>query len=49
VIPLQHNNPQGLGSAITYGRRYTTETLFGITGEDDDDGVAASRSQNSSS
>ncbi len=45
VIPLQHNNPQGLGSAITYGRRYTLETLFNITGEEDDDGVAASKNQ----
>jgi hypothetical protein len=43
VIPLQHNNPQGLGSAMTYGRRYTTEVLFNLTGEDDDDGVAASK------
>lgn len=49
LIPLQHNNPQGLGSATTYGRRYSTELLFGITGEDDDDGVAASRSQNTAS
>ncbi len=48
VVPLQHNNPQGMGSGITYARRYGLEVLFNITGEEDDDGVAASRSQSSS-
>ena len=35
--------PQGIGSALTYARRYTLFALVGIAGEeDDDDGNAAS-------
>ena len=36
------NNMQGLGSAITYARRYAMSTILGIVTEDDDDGNAAS-------
>lgn len=32
---------QGIGSAITYGRRYTLLSIFGIMGDDDDDGNVA--------
>ena len=39
--PLQKNDPQGVGSAITYLRRYSLASLAGI-GQEDDDGNAAS-------
>ena len=35
-------NSQEMGSAITYGRRYTLCAMLGIATEDDDDGAAAS-------
>jgi len=49
VIPLQHVNPQGIGSAITYGRRYQLTTLFNLVGEKDDDGNASSKTTTASS
>ena len=36
------NDPQGMGSAVTYGRRYTISAFAGIISEDDDDGNRAS-------
>ena len=36
------NDPQGVGSAITYGRRYSLSAMLGIASEEDDDGNAAS-------
>ncbi|NWL87589.1 ERF family protein [Paenibacillus sp. 79R4] len=36
-------NPQGIGSAITYGRRYSLTALLGIASEDDDDGNSGTR------
>ena len=33
--------PQQLGSALTYARRYTTQGITGVAGEEDDDGNAA--------
>ncbi len=39
--PLQKDDPQGVGSAITYLRRYSLAAIAGI-GQDDDDGNAAS-------
>jgi hypothetical protein len=35
-------DPQGLGSAITYGRRYALAAILGIVADEDDDGNAAS-------
>jgi hypothetical protein len=35
-------DPQGLGSAITYGRRYSYSAIIGMASEEDDDGNAAS-------
>jgi hypothetical protein len=35
-------DPQGLGSAITYARRYALSAILGIVADDDDDGNAAS-------
>lgn len=41
VIEPNKQNMQGLGSAITYGRRYSLAAMFAI-GQDDDDGNASS-------
>lgn len=41
------NDPQGIGSAITYARRYQLCSILGIAAEDDDDGNAASAKQES--
>jgi hypothetical protein len=38
--PLK-DTPQGMGSAITYGRRYQLASILGIVGEEDDDGNGA--------
>lgn len=35
-------SPQGLGSVLTYGRRYSFEHVVGVVSETDDDGAAAS-------
>ena len=40
-IPLTKHDAQGVGSAMTYGRRYTLKAALGIP-EVDDDGAAAS-------
>lgn len=39
-------DPQGAGSAITYGRRYSLSAVLGISSEDDDDGNGASPAGN---
>lgn len=39
-IPVTKKDAQGLGSAFTYGRRYSIAAFFGIA-QDDDDGEAA--------
>jgi hypothetical protein len=36
-------DPQSVGSALTYARRYTLQSLAGVAAEDDDDGGAAGR------
>lgn len=41
-MPLAKNDPQGVGSAITYGRRYGLAAMIGIVADVDDDGNAAS-------
>jgi hypothetical protein len=41
-VPVNKNDAQGLGSAISYGRRYGLMTAFGLSA-DDDDGNAAVR------
>ena len=40
------DDPQGLGSALTYARRYSIPGVCMIASEDDDDGNAASHKQN---
>ena len=44
--PEKHT-PQGQGSTITYLRRYTLSTVFGVTSDVDDDGNQASGNSNS--
>jgi hypothetical protein len=40
--PTKHD-PQGVGSAITYGRRYGLQSLCGVAPEDDDGNKASQR------
>ena len=42
TMPIVQKTPQAYGSALTYGRRYSLQTAFGIAAELDDDGNAAS-------
>lgn len=42
TLRLDKPSMQGLGSAITYARRYSLGAVLGITTDDDDDGNAAS-------
>lgn len=35
------NDPQGMGSAITYARRYALMSILGLVGDEDDDANAA--------
>ena len=42
VLRVDKVTAQGIGSAITYGRRYALAALLGISSEDDDDGNIAS-------
>lgn len=42
LMPLDHRGgPQGMGSAITYARRYSLSAIIGVVSEDDDDAEAA--------
>lgn len=45
IIQLQpvKNDPQGMGSAITYARRYAVSSIVGLASEKDDDGNEASK------
>ena len=36
IVPLPKADPQGMGSAITYARRYALSAMLGIVTEDDD-------------
>jgi hypothetical protein len=40
---LDKQNSQGLGSAITYARRYALMSILGLVADEDDDGHKASR------
>jgi hypothetical protein len=37
-MKMEKNTPQGAGSAITYGRRYSLSAVLGISSEEDNDG-----------
>ena len=39
------DDPQGLGSAISYARRYSLSAILGVVSDEDDDGNAASPKQ----
>jgi hypothetical protein len=41
TMPVEKKNAQGVGSAITYGRRYGLSAMVGIVADEDDDGNAA--------
>lgn len=40
-LPVADASAQGVGSALTYARRYAVSTALGIAAEEDDDGAAA--------
>ncbi len=42
TLKPQKADPQGIGSAATYGRRYGLAAILGIVADEDDDGNAAS-------
>lgn len=44
VVPLSKQDAQGMGSALTYARRYGVAAMLGVV-QDDDDGNAASAPQ----
>lgn len=41
TMPLQKVDPQGMGSAITYARRYALQAMLGLYAEDDDGNAAS--------
>lgn len=43
TMPVAQPTAQGIGSAITYARRYALAALVGVAPDDDDDGNEASR------
>lgn len=45
ALPIRGNNPQELGSSITYMRRYLFGCLTGLVTDDDDDGALAQKAQ----
>jgi hypothetical protein len=46
IMPLIKTDPQAVGSAITYGRRYALTAMLGIAPEDDDGEAAMGRKNN---
>lgn len=42
-MPVDKGNAQGVGSAMTYARRYALCAVFGIVADEDDDGNRASQ------
>ena len=43
TLPVEKATAQGVGSAITYARRYGLSAMVGVAPDDDDDGNEASR------
>lgn len=41
-FPFSQSDPQKMGSALTYAKRYLLTTVFNVIAEEDDDGNAAS-------
>ena len=44
-LPMQKQDPQGAGSAITYGKRYGLAAILGVSTEADDDAEASVKAQ----
>ena len=44
-MPIAQRTPQGIGSTITYARRYHLMTVFGLAPEDDDGNAGSSNGQ----
>lgn len=44
-IPVEKASAQGIGSGISYGRRYGVSALLALTTDEDDDGNAATKAQ----
>lgn len=42
-FPITETQPQKIGSAITYAKRYAIQALTGVVADEDDDGNAASQ------
>ncbi len=42
LLPLTKNDAQGAGSAITYARRYSLQSIAGVVADEDDDANTAS-------
>lgn len=45
LLPLDKATAHGAGSAITYARRYSLQSIAGVVADEDDDGNAASNSK----
>lgn len=45
MLPVVKPDPQGLGAALTYGRRYGLAAIVGIAQEDDDGNTASGRTE----
>lgn len=45
ILRSEKNTIQGLGSALTYARRYSLSALLGIVADEDDDGEVASKEE----
>lgn len=45
LAPAKANDPQALGGAMTYARRYSALALLGLAPEDDDGNAASQRNQ----
>lgn len=43
TMPVAQSTPQGVGSALTYGRRYGLSALLSLATDEDDDGNAGSQ------
>ena len=43
IVVAKENDPQALGSAISYARRYSLQSLLSMPAEDDDGNVATNR------
>jgi hypothetical protein len=47
TLPVGKYDPQGIGSAITYAKRYSLQAMAGIPSEDDDGNAAVKAAQHS--